>query len=88
MTGTTTDLFTIIGQVLRGNTKSRFKIPIYAGCVFMFALGGILAGTFATSLSRVVTLLSMSTSLYLVSVFGPMVFTAMRSKSIGNPEEI
>jgi len=88
MTGTTTDLFTIIGQVLRGNTKNRFKIPIYAGCLSMFALGGILAGTFATNLSRVVACLTMSTSLYLISVFGPMVWRGSRSKQAADVEGI
>lgn len=66
-TGTTTDLCTYVGQTMRGNTASQFKIPIYSGMVAMFWFGGLMGARFTTDLFAAATCLSLSSLFYLTS---------------------
>ena len=66
-TGTTTDMFTILGQRLRGNTFKQERIPIYAGLTAMFWLGGFFGTKWTRTLQHASVCLALSSLFYLVS---------------------
>jgi len=66
-TGTTTDLFTILAQCLRGNTSKQERIPIYSGLTVMFWLGGFLGTRWTKTIGHAAICLGGSSFFYLVS---------------------
>lgn len=66
-TGTTTDLFTIIAQVLRGNNAMKFKIPIYSGLTAMFFTGGFLGVRWTKGFKEAAIILAMSSAWYFLA---------------------
>ncbi|CAB9532011.1 membrAne [Seminavis robusta] len=62
--GMTSDMGTVLGQYLRGNTESAWKLPAWMALVSSFTLGGYVSVKAVSAVGR--TALMLPVSLYLL----------------------
>lgn len=67
MTGTTTDLATIIASCLRGNTEKKYRIRVYSGLIAFFWAGGFIGTRWTNTLGKAAIVLASSSAFYLLS---------------------